>query len=167
MKMNKIITFLVSLTIISISTLNASESPPYKFNGGRFGDNISTEYQSDDENVEEIKQDRWRIKPVPLAPFFMTYLEDVSHPSTEELIKNKQYGPALAKKLDIQYLWDGYKYDAKGVYRRDGGGVFIHSVPRHLCEKGVSREDAEKKHAELEPPSFVGRDGTRHYAIMH
>lgn len=114
----------------------------------------------------EKPTNQWVAKPIPLAPFYMTYLEDVSKPTTQELIEKEHYGPELAQKLDTEHLWLGYKYDAKGVYRRSGGGVFIHSIARHLCE-GVSKEEAEKKHAQMEPPSFVGRDGTRHYAMMH
>lgn len=115
----------------------------------------------------EKPTNQWVAKHIPLAPFYMTYLEDISQPTIKELVEKKQYGPELAQKLDIQYLWDGYKYDKQGVYRRDGGGVFIHSISRHLCEEGVSEEEAEKKHEEMQPPSFVGRDGIRYYAMMH
>jgi len=115
----------------------------------------------------ENRPNQWLAKPIPLAPVYMTYLEDISKPTTQELLEKKHYGPELAHKLDIEHLWLGYKYDKNGVYRRDGGGVFIHSIPRHLCEEGVSEEEAAKKHEQMEPPSYVGRDGTRHYAMMH
>lgn len=118
---------------------------------------------------QDKTKDKWVIKSMggDDGTPFCTILEDQSEMNTIELIKRKQFGPELARKLDIEWLWDGYKYDKNGIYRREGGGVFQHSVVRHLCEPGVTEAEAEKKHQEMEPPSYRSPDGTLHYAIMH
>lgn len=83
-----------------------------------------------------------------------------------KLIEQKNYGPELADLLDLSFGLSEYTYTGQGIYAH-ARGPNIHSYPRHLCEPGVTEKKAEAKHTQLEPPSFVASDGTRHYAFMH
>lgn len=82
------------------------------------------------------------------------------------LISKQKYGPALADLLDLDFSRMDYTYLGKGIYSHVRGPN-VHSKPRHLCEADATQIEAETKSREMEPPSFVGRDGTRHYAMMH
>ena len=82
-----------------------------------------------------------------------------------KLIEQEKYGQELADLLDVEFAMQEYTYKGNGLYSHARGPA-VHSYPRHICE-GVTKEEAELAHHKQEPPSFVARDGTRHYAFPH
>ena len=84
---------------------------------------------------------------------------------SRKLIEQGKYGQELAELLDVEFAMLEYTYKGNGLYYHTRGPA-IHSYPRHMCE-GVTKEEVELAHYKHEPPSFVARDGTRHYAFPH
>lgn len=119
---------------------NTSSAPSYRFRGGRFGD-ITPELVGWDPIRAELDAE-YRLKQLEQVSDKNDENRTSHDPTTIELIEKEQYGPELARKLDAIMLADGYTYFKRGLYQRHNG-VFQHSLPRHLCEPGVDRKQAE------------------------
>jgi hypothetical protein len=59
------------------------------------------------------------------------------------LIREKKYGPELARVLDTFYDLQHYMYYRRGFYIHKQKQDFIHNIARDLCEPGVTIEQAE------------------------